>query len=273
MDQLKEIFYGIERYKDNHMPPCKYLKEWGGRMYYLELDLRHKRHETWFATFVEKALQRDRLNQQIAIRYFAANGVLDTIYEFIDKHEGFQPDFVDLYFLYRFLIATEPQVVLEFGSGLSTYVMALALQRNGKGRLYSVEPDVTWQESTIRWLSGDLRDIVTVTYSEGARKQVNGEEVVVFAQMPDVVPDFVYLDGAPAGAKYLGAETLMDFLQTTGAKPAIFIDARFLAAQYLDNHLPDKRIYAQGAVHTRTSDKVVADKVLHLFSNTLILAN
>lgn len=56
-------------------------------------------------------------------------GVLDTIDDFVAKRPSgsLKPDYADLWFLYSLITKRRPKVVLEFGSGVSTVVMARAL--------------------------------------------------------------------------------------------------------------------------------------------------
>ena len=51
------------------------------------------------------------------------------------------PNYAVLYLLYRMVRKKKPRIVLEFGSGCSTVILAEALKDNGEGFLFSLESD------------------------------------------------------------------------------------------------------------------------------------
>lgn len=144
---------------------------------------------------------------------------------------AFQPDLVDLYYLHAHIRAHRPRVVLEYGSGISTAVMANALALNGEGVLYSLEPSEEWAQSTAGCVPPELRNRVKVIYSPATETTVFGQRTFCFADQPVDSPDMVYIDGAPAGAVFQGAENL-EALGTLKSGTAIYIDARRRAVDY-----------------------------------------
>ena len=106
------------------------------------------------------------------------------------------PDVVDLWFLYRQVRKRKPRCILEFGAGCSTVIMAQALSDNGNGgHLYSVDAVPYWAQATFDALPAHLRDSCSISSSEIVVVDYNGSRVLRHAQVPDVTPDFVYLDG------------------------------------------------------------------------------
>jgi hypothetical protein len=108
--------------------------------------------------------------------------------------EALHPDYEDLWFLYRAVRERRPENVLEFGSGCSTAVIAAALAENGKGHLWSVEGDEMWADATRRALPRSLEPVVSLLHSP-VREDDRDVAGWSYATLPDVDPDFVYLDG------------------------------------------------------------------------------
>jgi len=100
------------------------------------------------------------------------------------------PDFPDLAFLHRAVSRRKPRCILEFGCGFSTIVMASALSG---GELYAVDSSQQWIENT-RAKLGAMPN-VHVSYSPVKVGAFNGQLCSFYERLPDVVPDFVFLDG------------------------------------------------------------------------------
>jgi len=85
--------------------------------------------------------------------------------------------------------------VLEFGVGCSTLVIAEALRRNGTGHLYSVDSDEFWCSLAKQEMPERLRQWCSMTYSPVYRSTLSSRSVLLHRDLPDVVPDLIYLDG------------------------------------------------------------------------------
>ncbi|MCA1749963.1 MAG: class I SAM-dependent methyltransferase [Sphingomonadales bacterium] len=80
----------------------------------------------------------------------------------------------DTHFLHRivdWILAEQPELVVEFGTGASSLIIARALQLNGKGRLISFDQYEDFIESTQQWLgeyglTADLRCVPLVASPE-----------------------------------------------------------------------------------------------------------
>ena len=108
---------------------------------------------------------------------------------------AYAPYCEDLWYLYRLVRKTKPQCVLEFGAGCSTVILAQALHDNGSGHLYSVDAVEYWARVTWDSMPPHLQKLTTSTASEIVATEVGGERVLRHASVPDVAPDFIFLDG------------------------------------------------------------------------------
>ena len=132
----------------------------------------------------------------------AVNGKLNT---------PFPPVAKDLARLHRLIRKRKAFTVLEFGSGLSTIVMADALSKNKADflaieekpelrnrfmfQIFSVESDKQWIEHSQSNFPKHLLEHVNFHYSEIKIDTFNGRICHFYDNLPDIVPDFIYLDG------------------------------------------------------------------------------
>lgn len=123
----------------------------------------------------------------------------------------FPPVAEDLARLHRLIRKRKAFTVLEFGSGLSTIVMADALSKNKADflaleekpelrnrfmfQIFSVESDKKWIEHSKSNLPKQLLEHVNFHYSEIKIGTFNGRICHFYNNLPDIVPDFIYLDG------------------------------------------------------------------------------
>ncbi len=117
----------------------------------------------------------------------------------------------DLQRLYDLVVARNCFTVLEFGCGYSTYVIAEALLEN-KERFEALEDKPTVRNSNMfklfsvdtskAWLSEVrvnkpkyLKDIINLKHSPAGMMIVNYDITSAYANLPNIVPDLIYLDG------------------------------------------------------------------------------
>ena len=113
--------------------------------------------------------------------------------KFIPSHEKrVEANYTDLYFLYKNVRERKPQVVFEFGSGYSTLILTYALSDNMSGKLYSMEDNHYWFLETKKLIPQHLLKFCDVI--ESPAEEVR-DRVLRYTIVPDVAPDFVYLDG------------------------------------------------------------------------------
>ncbi len=123
----------------------------------------------------------------------------------------FPPVAEDLARLHRLIRKRKAFTVLEFGSGLSTIVMADALSKNKADfvaieekpelrnrfmfQIFSVESDKQWIEHSQSNFPKHLLEHVNFHCSEIKIDTFNGRICHFYDNLPDIVPDFIYLDG------------------------------------------------------------------------------
>ena len=113
--------------------------------------------------------------------------------------------------LHTYILIHKPKVVVEFGSGISTIVIADALQQNNKGRLYSFDHDQNYASKTLELLKRegldnrvDLRvsnlepwTDETLMPNDGSisNKEILWYSTVLMDDISDI--DLVFVDGPP----------------------------------------------------------------------------
>ncbi len=120
-----------------------------------------------------------------------------------------EPD--DLVHLHQLVRQRKSLTILEFGLGYSTVILADALRKNQADwerlpnkpeirnrflfQLFSVDASLTWVEQIKNRLPSALANRVHIQYSEVVISTFNGRLCHYYQNIPDVVPDFIYLDG------------------------------------------------------------------------------
>ena len=123
----------------------------------------------------------------------------------------FPPIAEDLARLHRLIRKRKAFTVLEFGSGLSTIVIADALSKNKADflalkekpelrnrfmfQIFSVESDKQWIKHNQLNFPEHLLEHVNFHYSEIKIDTFNGRICHFYENLPDIVPDFIYIDG------------------------------------------------------------------------------
>jgi hypothetical protein len=114
--------------------------------------------------------------------------------------EAFGGDFADLWYLYRLVRQHRPAVIVEFGSGCSTVVLAQALFDEARvtgrspGFLYSIETTDQWREVTLGSIPEHLRGLCEVRHGPVRVVEHQGQPVFVHENVPEVQIDMLYLD-------------------------------------------------------------------------------
>ncbi len=203
------------------------------RKFTLSADWRNASHRLYVLGLFRDLVNIDRKLQLVALSALAREGVLETIHSFHRNRarHAFQPDLVDLYYLYDHIRKHRPKSVLELGSGISTAVIAHALAKNGEGHVYSLEASEEWAQSTADSLAADLRRYTTVQYRPPLAVNVLGHATYCFEDPPVDTVEMIYIDGAAReDAIFQGAENLefMDLRPGT----CIYIDSRVNAVEY-----------------------------------------
>lgn len=139
-------------------------------------------------------------------------GVLEHLFE--GNEVEIDPKWDDLARLYVLVRQRKPFQILEFGSGFSTIVMAIALKKNWedylkisreqnidepafqKPSLCALESSEIWMENTCNKLhKAKLDHLSEVLFSEVSIAEYDSQICHFYKHLPDIVPDFIYLDG------------------------------------------------------------------------------
>jgi len=240
--------------------PCAHHRS---GLHEVKCDPSNPEHQKYIAELLRVLIKRDRDLQIKCFANLKQLGVWEAIKEFgkARPKTAFAPDFVDLWYLYAHIRAAKPREVLELGSGLSTVAMAVALTQNGSGRLYSVESNKAWAGSTWQSIPESLRNCCDVSFSPSRESQWSGRDSMCFADLPTTSPDMIYIDGAPDGALWLGAETVGQIEDSLGIGTSIFIDSRLSALLFfLKGHAKRKYfVDAQAIVLINETDNQLVD--------------
>jgi hypothetical protein len=117
----------------------------------------------------------------------------------------------DLKRLHLLITKFRSTTVLEFGCGYSTFVIAQALQENkawfdslpnkpkvrnaNMFKCFSVDTNLNWIDECKSKLPPELDKTVGFCYSPCSATLYNGQMGHFYRNLPDIVPDFIYLDG------------------------------------------------------------------------------
>lgn len=143
------------------------------------------------------------------------------------------PHWVDLYYLYRDIRVRKPKHVVEYGSGVSTCVIAAALRQNAledgvSASFISIDAVPFWGQGTLQALPADLRDVVRIEVSEPQVETLgNG---VKSLRHPTVVPfddiDFVYVDGPPRSGDVVRSHDILVLEPKLSGSARVVFDGR-----------------------------------------------
>lgn len=163
---------------------------------------------TWQSTFRSAAQRRARgyrVLDKDGVAKLLKSGVPDEI----------TIDWADLARLYKLIRQRKPLTVLEFGCGFSSLVILAALERNGEGHLHSVDASEHWLANTGAKLPSALAARWTPLHSPVRALEINGQLCSRYERLPNVVPDFAYLD-APSNIDVTGGVAGLTFQVADG---------------------------------------------------------
>jgi hypothetical protein len=122
----------------------------------------------------------------------------------------FPPDWNDLVRLHKLIRSRKIMTIVEFGTGYSTLVMADAIEKNAKDyslfvkdnirrkhafELHVIEADGPWLEIASERIPNFLKPFVKFKQSNVVMTQYQGQICTVYEELPNVTPDFIYIDG------------------------------------------------------------------------------
>jgi len=179
---------------------------------------------------------------------------LSELYSTITKNE-YPILYADQAFIYRLIMKKKPKIIVEFGSGFSTLTMAAAAHSlNNNVKIFFVETQERWANNTLSRIPENLRQYVEPVISDTEARMISGQVCHTYKKLPDVVPNFIYLDGPDCG-DVEGSVNNLSFKpkpnQSVHRMPAsadpllyestlrpgatVLIDGRHVNAQFLEN--------------------------------------
>lgn len=208
--------------------------------------------------------------EEKAERYLEKSGVSRyLVMGYSDEGPVTRAKAYDLANLHKIVRRLRPSVVIEFGCGFSTIAIAHALKINSEntgkvGRLYVVEAVEKWASNVRRKLS-DLSGWVEIRVAKPTALLLDGQVCHVFADLPNVRPDFIYLDG-PAPEDVMGninGLTASGLTFACSADPCLYewgfypgfqmlVDGRFSNVEFLKRNLKRDYRIKSSALHNNT---------------------
>lgn len=156
--------------------------------------------------------------------------------------DAIPPDFADLWSLYQTVRHRKPEYILEFGSGCSTVILAQALYDNQSGYLYSIDSDHHWAEVTSNSMPTHLKRFCEVSHSPVVGIGNTDNLMLRHSRLPDVIPNFLYLDGPPLMEGVVSVDPL-DMEERLPEHFYMVVDGRLENSRFLRRHLKRKYIY------------------------------
>jgi hypothetical protein len=160
------------------------------------------------------------------------------------------PDHADLWGLYLLVQDRRPAIIFELGGGFSTFVFAHAVKRIAEAggpqiQFWSVDESEDWQGLVKQHMPADLAKFVKFFHAKPVLVDFKGEKVSAFESLPDVAPNFVYVDGGLVKGNRKGADAL--FLESKASPDyAIQVDGRGQTVAFLQRHLTRKYKVSHG---------------------------
>lgn len=147
-------------------------------------------------------------------QYLEEVGLLKLLTNFqskIDKNQLIMYNKSDLVYLHKLVRSKKSFTSLEFGVGFSTIVIAHAhymnkiefdsltikkeLRNSQLFKHFVVESNEFWLANTKANFPETLKDFVSFNFSECRINLYNGQICSLYDSIPNIVPDFIYLDG------------------------------------------------------------------------------
>ena len=155
-----------------------------------------KTYDLFIKIFIDKFFYKYKFHK--SKNFFVKNNFFKYFKE--ENINEISADFIDLKKIYDLIVERKPKQVLEFGSGFSTIAICVALKNNFEkfgvdGRLYSVDANQKWILNTEKKISSELKKFVKFHYSDAEIKIINNQIVSLHKNLPDISPNFIYLDG------------------------------------------------------------------------------
>jgi hypothetical protein len=154
---------------------------------------------------------------RVAMRYLRAEGVLRLLDDLKARHRSMGCDLLDYACFHQCVKRLRPRYVLECGTGVSTHVIAHAMERYSRpchadARLVSMESEPAWFDEARKHIPGKWANLVELRLSEPVFVDFAFLRGTAYREVPALPYEVVYVDGPdPRGA------CNMDFLRVVAA--------------------------------------------------------
>lgn len=167
------------------------------------------------------------------------------------------PCFFDLWNLYRLVRQKRPRIVMEFGAGCSTVVLAEALAKNSQegwpSYCYSLDESEYWADAAREMLSDRQRRFCEVWYSPVEPKSYTGMPGWRYTRKPaGVVPDLIYLDGPGLTPERQVAVDVLEMEPLLPVHCCVVVDARWVNAFWMRYHLKEHWSFSPSWLYGRS---------------------
>jgi len=239
-----------------------------------------------------------------ALHYFQQEGLVELLpvedeaikVDVFDNVSGkvttpLPPDSEDLVRIHQLIRKRKSFTVLEFGTGFSTMVIADALRKNKLDwdnlkdkpeirnnhmfHCFTVDTSEKWIATAKGRVPRDLSEYVSFYFSTVEIGTFNGQLCHYYKNLPDIVPDFIYLDGPdpksvsgsingltfqPDERTVMAADLLLmesTFLPGT----FILVDGRTNNARFLKNNFKREYIFNWNPIEDITTFELKEDRL------------
>ena len=126
--------------------------------------------------------------------------------------------------------------ILEFGSGRSTILFGAVT------KITSIDADEKWVEINNKYLPKDSK--AEIIYSPVRTEEYEGDKVLYHENIPDISPDFIYLDGPAFQYVSPGCSIAADIVKMNLKKgTVIIVDGRKKNTAFLKKHLKYEKFW------------------------------
>jgi predicted O-methyltransferase YrrM len=166
------------------------------------------------------------LNVLAILPQLRINGVIPPF-----PHQGFEITGEEAAFLYHLIRRHRPKLVMELGSGSSTFLFAAAVRANGSGRVLSVEHDDEHASQTRRFLEqAELSEWVQLVRAPLIEQSL-GDRVFLWYDLAGLLAsmnekiDLLFVDGPPGKMQSLSRYPALPLLAPHLSPQAfVFVD-------------------------------------------------
>ena len=146
------------------------------------------------------------------------------------------PVWGDLWHLYQTVLERKPSLILEFGSGCSTIIMAQGLVDNGTkdpAKIVSLESESRWAKISETTIPDALGQFVEIIVAPVDKAEHSGVPVWRHQNVPVGAPDLVYLDGPALTPDRKIAVDMLDMEDRLAPGTRLIVDGRSRNCRFL----------------------------------------